>query len=118
MLEFLFGFLPTPLETIAYGMTLLSMFLLAKRMPLSGFMVGMLDVVPWTILALTQFNSPGMLVLEVIFLGVNLYGFVNALRHSPIHSAIVDEEAGFHVVPNARAYPDRLQQHDQGVISQ
>lgn len=62
------------LEVLAYSFSLLSLILLSNRKAVLGYAVGALDVIPWCLLAVTQWDSPGMLVLEGVYLAVNLYG--------------------------------------------
>lgn len=68
------------LECAAYGMSLLSLWLISSGRTRAGFLIGALDVIPWTILALTKWASPTMLVLEAVYLVVNLRGFLRTYR--------------------------------------
>lgn len=62
------------LEVCAYSFSLLSLFLLTNRKFVVGYIIGALDVFPWCALAVLHWNAPGMLVLEGVYLAVNLYG--------------------------------------------
>ena len=62
------------LEVLAYAFSLTSLLLLSNKQPKAGYIVGALDVFPWCALAVTQWDAPGMLVLEGVFLAFNLWG--------------------------------------------
>ena len=78
----------SPLELAAYGMSLMSLWLLGSRRYISGYLVGCLDVIPWVLLALGKFDSPGLLFVEAVYLVFNLRGLVKALKGTPIHEPV------------------------------
>lgn len=62
------------LEVWAYTWSLTSLLLLTLRRHRLGYLVGAVDIIPWSILALTKWASPWMLVVEFVYLGCNSYG--------------------------------------------
>ncbi len=64
----------SPLEVVAYAFSLASLLLLTHRQYVVGYIVGALDVIPWCFLAVAQWDAPGMLVLEGVYLAFNLWG--------------------------------------------
>lgn len=80
--------MPSPetiLEVLAYGLSLLSLFLLSTGRPIRGYLVGILDVIPWTMLALGHFDAPLMVVLEAVYLTLNVWGLLRSLKGTTIH---------------------------------
>lgn len=68
------------LEVLAYAFSLTALFLLTHRQYVVGYIIGALDVIPWCLLAVTQWDAPGMLVLEGVYLAFNLWGLFKHRR--------------------------------------